>query len=211
MSPPPRAIPRQRLLEVCDTTHRLVATAYAAYFCLSQGGDAEATVGERERLHEVLRRLVKECVGRMPDGSPATPQEAEVGDALRAVAACCQIDGQGTSLDQFDGLWHAGDRLRNAINTVPVSLLEGLEDAVAAGVANSSDSERAADTKTDTQKKLPALPESQEVNGLIRKINKEWKDGVTLTAIALDFTDGDERRAKSLLRQARRYKHLWKT
>jgi hypothetical protein len=131
MSHPPRAFPRRRLLEICDTTHRLAATANAAYLCQSQGRDAEAPIEECSRLHEELCRLIEECLGRMPgDPTPGTLQEAEVGGALQAVAVCCRFDDQSPLLPQFDALWHAGDRLRNAINAVPVSLLDALDDVV---------------------------------------------------------------------------------
>lgn len=68
-----------------------------------------------------------------------------------------------------------------------------------------------ADTKTDTKKKIQTLvPKNDGVTRPARKIKKEIQLGGSKTGIALDFTRGDESRAKTLLRQLRgdRYKHL---
>jgi hypothetical protein len=54
------------------------------------------------------------------------------------------------------------------------------------------------------------LPENPEVYKLALKIKRELPKGGTKEDIALDFTNGDEKKAASLLRQLRpdRYGHL---
>src|SRR5262249_39216237 len=47
-----------------------------------------------------------------------------------------------------------------------------------------------------------------DVLRLAKKIDKEKRNGSSQKQIALDFTDGDEQKADSLLRQLRRYPHL---
>jgi hypothetical protein len=72
-------------------------------------------------------------------------------------------------------------------------------------------SERTADSKTDSPEKRGAVvPQNLDVAKLARKIKKELPEGGTMIDIARDFTDGDEKRAQSLLRQLRgdRFKHL---
>ncbi|GEM_PF-6606757 len=59
-----------------------------------------------------------------------------------------------------------------------------------------------ADTKTDK------LPENGDVIRLARMIGRELPKGRTKIDIALDFTEGNERRANSLLRSLRRYPAL---
>jgi hypothetical protein len=67
------------------------------------------------------------------------------------------------------------------------------------------------DTKPDTQKNsLSVSPNSPDINklcGLLRKA-APLRHGQA-TEIALDFAEGDERKAANLLRQARRFRHLW--
>jgi hypothetical protein len=45
---------------------------------------------------------------------------------------------------------------------------------------------------------------------LAKKIKKYREKGMSLIDIAREFCEGNERRAKSLLRQLRRYPGLWK-
>jgi hypothetical protein len=57
------------------------------------------------------------------------------------------------------------------------------------------------------------LPASQEVRDLCRALQKELPNGRSQMVIARELTgesEGDDRKAKSLLRQARRFPHLWK-
>ncbi|MFC1597190.1 hypothetical protein ACFL5Q_04525 [Planctomycetota bacterium] len=69
--------------------------------------------------------------------------------------------------------------------------------------------ERTADSETDSAK-LNALrvPDNPEILRLAKKIRQERQTGATMKEIAIDFTDGDETKAESLLRQLRRYRNL---
>lgn len=73
---------------------------------------------------------------------------------------------------------------------------------------------REPDSKTDNKTKFPALmPDSQEVRDLCRKLQKELPLGRSAIAIAREFTGESEvhdRKAQSLLRQTRRFPHLFK-
>lgn len=72
------------------------------------------------------------------------------------------------------------------------------------------DQEGTADTKTDTPKKNLSLPTSAEVHQLCVCLKRELKQvGVKQIDVALENTNGDRQKAKNLLRQARRYRHLW--
>lgn len=67
----------------------------------------------------------------------------------------------------------------------------------------------ATDIKADTGKKSwRVLPQSHDLLKLAKKIKHERPIGLTLIEIAREFTNNDERRAKSLLRQLRRYPDL---
>lgn len=68
-----------------------------------------------------------------------------------------------------------------------------------------------ADKKTDSSKKIRSLlPANPDVVELARRIKKNKQSGHSKRSIANDFTDGDEAKAQSLLRQLRsdRYGHL---
>jgi hypothetical protein len=66
-----------------------------------------------------------------------------------------------------------------------------------------------ADRKADKPKKNPRpLPENDDVRRLINRLNRELPGGKSMIEIALEFCEGSEKKAKSLLRQVRRYKHL---
>ena len=66
------------------------------------------------------------------------------------------------------------------------------------------------DNKTDKRKNL--VPPNTDVIKLAKKIKRDLPKGGTKRDIALEFADGDERRAESLLRELRpsRYGHLLK-
>jgi hypothetical protein len=65
--------------------------------------------------------------------------------------------------------------------------------------------------KIDSGNKFPALlPESQEVRDLCQKLQRELPEGHKQSEIARDVAGGDDKKAQSLLRQARRFPHLWK-
>ena len=68
-----------------------------------------------------------------------------------------------------------------------------------------------ADTKTDTKKhSSPKMPDSPEGLALCRRLQKAapLKRGQAIE-IAREFAVGNDAKAENLLRQARRYKHLW--
>jgi hypothetical protein len=66
-----------------------------------------------------------------------------------------------------------------------------------------------ADKETDKpKKKLRTIPENPEVLKLAKGITKGREDGRSLIDIARDFTDGNDAKAQSLLRQLRRYRDL---
>ena len=71
--------------------------------------------------------------------------------------------------------------------------------------ATSDTGERRGQQSGQTQNLLPANP---DVLKLAKKIKKERDVVPSLIAIARDFANGDEKRAKSLLRQLRRFPHL---
>ncbi|RIK74925.1 MAG: hypothetical protein DCC68_22145 [Planctomycetota bacterium] len=69
--------------------------------------------------------------------------------------------------------------------------------------------EDGADSKTDNRKKIRQfVPENSDVLKLAKRIKRELPKGGTRNDIARDFTDGDEKKAQSLLRQIRRFPHL---
>lgn len=63
----------------------------------------------------------------------------------------------------------------------------------------------------DTKKKSKSIshPQDTDLRDLIARLAAK-QPGESLIEIARDFTGGNEKRAKSLLRGARRYRHLWK-
>lgn len=63
------------------------------------------------------------------------------------------------------------------------------------------------DTKPDTKKN--SLPDSPDVRDLCRLLQKGLPAGKSQIEIAREFTGKDGAKADSLLRQARRYRHLW--
>jgi hypothetical protein len=66
-----------------------------------------------------------------------------------------------------------------------------------------------ADNGADTKKKKRFhSPENAEILQLAAKIKRERGSGNSKNQIALDFTDGDHKKAASLLRELRRYPHL---
>ena len=63
------------------------------------------------------------------------------------------------------------------------------------------------DSKPDTGKK--PMPDSVDVRDLCHLLQKGLPGGKSRSEIARDFTGGNTKKADSLLRQARRYRHLW--
>ena len=67
-----------------------------------------------------------------------------------------------------------------------------------------------ANTKTNTKKKKRfLLPQSPEVRKLCKKLKRDLAPGVQQIDVALDFTEGNRKKADNLLQQCRRYKHMW--
>ena len=64
-----------------------------------------------------------------------------------------------------------------------------------------------ADSKPDSEKK--SMPDSADVRDLCRLLQKGVPTGKTQIEIAREFTGKNNNKAKSLLRQARRFRHLW--
>ena len=69
---------------------------------------------------------------------------------------------------------------------------------------------RADERTTKRTRKKNLVPANVDVIKLAKKIKRDLPNGGTKRTIALEFTDGDERKAKSLLRelQPSRYGHL---
>ena len=57
-------------------------------------------------------------------------------------------------------------------------------------------------------KKRLVIPANPQVLKLAKKMNKDLANGMSKIEIARDFCEGDEKKAKSLLRQLRRYPDL---
>jgi hypothetical protein len=71
------------------------------------------------------------------------------------------------------------------------------------------DPKRTADTKTDKKKKSSSrIPANDDISRLARKVLKELPVIGSKKEIALDYTDGDKKKAETLLRGLRRYPHL---
>ena len=67
-----------------------------------------------------------------------------------------------------------------------------------------------ADNKADNQKKL--VPDNPRILRLCESLRTKLgtADYPSQIGVAIEFTDGDESQEKTLLRQTRRYRHLWK-
>jgi hypothetical protein len=69
------------------------------------------------------------------------------------------------------------------------------------------------DSNADSgQNSAPRLPDTPDVRDLCRLLQKELPKGRSHLEIAREFTGempDKDKKAKSLLRQARRYRHLW--
>jgi hypothetical protein len=74
-------------------------------------------------------------------------------------------------------------------------------------------SQRTADSKSDSKKKSPPkLPQSVDVHELCRMLQEGLPKGQSMNEIARGFTHETNDKApksESLLRQCRRYRHLW--
>jgi hypothetical protein len=85
-------------------------------------------------------------------------------------------------------------------------VFDELRKRVVAALDSSADS---ADTKPDSREKKPvSLPQNGDILELARLINKSAGKEGSQRAVALQFTEGNLRKAASLLRQLRRYPDL---
>jgi len=107
-------------------------------------------------------------------------------------------------------LIHNGDYVLDLLN--PTDLLEALGVAIAwcnsqLSGGKEDDGSGQADNKTDKGKKT--LPDNGDVSELCRLLKKGISKGEKQIDIALQFTRDNRKKATNLLRQARRYRHLW--
>jgi hypothetical protein len=77
---------------------------------------------------------------------------------------------------------------------------------------NTEDADRKDSEADSNHNFVPRLPDTPDVRDLCHLLQKELPKGRTQNEIAREFTGempGDDKKAQSLLRQARRYRHLW--
>jgi hypothetical protein len=70
-------------------------------------------------------------------------------------------------------------------------------------------SQSGAETADTRKKSGPLMPDSADVRDLCALLAKRHKSGKSLNQIAREFTHGNVQKANSLLRQSRRFRHLW--
>jgi hypothetical protein len=76
---------------------------------------------------------------------------------------------------------------------------------------NGADTTVRADNSADSEEKISEpLPDNHAILRLAKLIKSKKGTGESRNSIARDFTEGNERRAQSLLRELRRYPHLLK-
>ena len=147
--------------------------------------------------HAVVADLVNSWVIAMfPEKVPSeiSRQDAETinaADIKRITKALSDVTGH-------DGLKDIKRRLRR--------LASGIEKEHER-LKTCHPSRQRADSKTDKGRKN--LPESVDVLDLCRNLQKELPRLKSQGKIAREFTNGDVTKAENLLRQARRYRHLW--
>lgn len=94
------------------------------------------------------------------------------------------------------------DRLGDVLHEAMENLAERI-----LGVVSNLGAPLEPDTKPDTPKN--SLPDSVDVRDLCRALQKGLPQGRYQIEIAREFVKKDDAKAESLLRQARRYRHLW--
>ncbi len=89
-----------------------------------------------------------------------------------------------------------------------IELISDLQNRIVAAL---DETERTrADTPADTKSKgRVRLPQNPQVLALVKMINDNLDHERSQNDIAIQFTEGDEKRARSLLRQARRYRDVF--
>lgn len=110
----------------------------------------------------------------------------------------------------FDFAWADG-----MLRVERMQALAAIEGSEAAGTLDISPQEvdqghNPSKFPTDNGKKSgPLMPDNADVRDLCALLAKQAKTGKSLNQIAREFTQGNSRKAASLLRQARRFRHLW--
>jgi hypothetical protein len=196
-------------LEICDRIEAIFSVADAVYAGRAQEGSVAPLIDCCDLAYTELGGIINDCLGRMAgEWTPDNPQEAAVLGALQGVAGAYQLDFKNPALPQLEGLRRAGRRLKSAVDATPLRpVSEALADPEA--VAASLPAPTPADTKTDKRGKSNRVPQNPEVCRLINKLRRELKGGRSQMDVALELTEGNKQKAVSLLRQARRHKHLW--
>jgi hypothetical protein len=126
----PTTIPRRQLLRLCDLIHEAVVNHHAAL--INVGHRDELAVGyaaKADRLAGEFDQHIGQCLKIVAGlNPPAGTLEAVVLADLQAVASCLQANGSVPFRRRLDQLWRAGQRLRAAVDAVPLRpLLEEVE------------------------------------------------------------------------------------
>jgi hypothetical protein len=215
--------------EVLDARNRLyvLAPIVAAHAIAPPGQTGEQWVMEALALADEAHRLAKEEYGRCnfyhgpmdPDLVVENYYDQEWRERFKEALRQIEKDYQRVQC----GLPKARQHLDRVISVVlpPMADTSDSHDSVPPDNRSSTTSsgrqaprsseERTADSKTDKQKQIQ--PASVDVRDLCHKLERELPKGVTQIAVAREFTgetEGHDPKAQSLLRQARRFPHLWK-
>ncbi len=119
---------------------------------------------------------------------PRFPFRLEPGESFSVVGLPCNV---------FTASARAVEMLAERRATLPL------------GPNHSCEPQRTTDKETDNSISANRrLPENPDVLRLFHKIKKDSKHGATMKEIALEFTEGDDSKAESLLRQLRRFRQL---
>jgi hypothetical protein len=182
--------------------------------CKWSGGTSTFTKLAREAAHEFAG----------PSDDPTDPTGCWLGILYRlfpdqrSMLAFDSTDAASAFLprDKIEIAWLPWNVFRTSAKAVKKLFQQdslSVEPKATGAVEESS--ERTADSKTDTRKKgPPTLPDSPDVRDLCRLLQKHLPEGWKQIEIARKFTGempGDDRKAANLLRQARRFPHLWRS
>ena len=168
-------------------------------------------------------RTDEQCRVLCKDGSPLRViavsrdgQETDVTDLMSEERAALFPLASGARFETRGDVAHMTDdyddddwlsRLRLVAADWADACRAGAELLRACGVPASDGGQ--ADNETDiSPRKSHNVPGNRDVLRLAKKIKKERPRGVSMIDSARDFCEGNEQRAKSLLRQLRRYPHL---
>lgn len=173
----------------------------------------ERSVRERMRLHTVLGGPSNDLLAGFID------QEAlnKIGQNRQAAAARLSSIARGQITDEHWAPAAAAILQVADADSAFVGLLKTLRDRIMIKLESSESAAPRAtfteDSGADTkQKKSPIcdlhLPENPEVLRLAAEIQKKSGAGISQRQVAIEFTEGDRRKADSLLRQLRRFPNL---